>query len=265
MLTEDEPTPTAGAIATEAAQEGKDSKSRHYIVGGIIGVAVFASLFLVSWGYAWFQRGEQVKAGEVVVTDVTAACKDKQLAAQMDAQVPGICDTADKAAEVITEGPQGKQGNEGQKGDKGDQGPGPTSAQVNKAVSLYCANDRCIGKPTAAQVLAAVTILCADGSCNGEDGEDSQVPGPQGERGPAPTPEQMLATVTEYCADGKCKGEKGDKGDQGEPGTPAYPFSFKYTVPGNPPLQEDKTYLVTCTTPGVECEVTEVTEEPQQP
>lgn len=248
MLTDDDSTPTQQELATEAAQEGKDSKTRHLIFWGGIGLIVFILLTLASWGYIWWS---QVQAGSNLANQVTAACKDGTLAPKDD-----LCTQAKIVEKVVEEGPPGPPGGTGEKGEKGDtgeQGPGPTAAQVNQAVATWCGGGRCVGKPTTAQVLAAVSTICAGGNCDGTDGQDGQngIDGTNGEPGTDgqnASPEQIAAAVADYCANDRCKGEKGDKGEQG---TSAYPFSFEFVIPSRNPVNPDRSYLCTMTEPGV--------------
>lgn len=255
MLTDDESTPTQQELATEAAQEGKDSKTRHLILWGGIALVVFIVLSLGSWGYIWYM---QVQAGSNLASQVTVACKDGTLSPTDD-----LCTQAKVVEKVVEEGPPGPGGAEGQKGEKGDtgeRGPGPTAAQVNQAVATWCSGGRCIGKPTTAQVLAAVATICAGGTCDGTDGTNGEN-GDPGVDGQNATPEQIATAVAAYCADDNCRGAKGDKGDKGEPGTSAYPFSFTFTIPSRNPVEPDRTYECQMAEPGVaeECTLTEET------
>lgn len=258
MLTDDESTPTQQELASEAALEGKDSKTRHLILWGGLALVLFVVLSLASWGYIWYM---QVQAGSNLASQVTVACKDGTLAPKDD-----LCTQAKAVEKVVEEGPPGPVGGEGQqgkKGDTGERGPGPTAAQVNQAVATWCSGGRCIGKPTTAQVLAAVTTICANGACDGPPGTDGTngTDGNDGVDGQNATPEQIATAVAAYCADDNCRGAKGDKGDKGEPGTSAYPFSFTFTIPSRNPINPDRTYECQMTEPGTveECILTEET------
>lgn len=182
----------------------------------------------------------------------------------------GLCG---KAKEIIQEPIAGLPG------EQGEQGPPPSDDQVQRAVSLYCSTGVCRGPsgpggipgvpgrpgvngqpPTPAQVAAAVSAFCnARGECRGPEGTEGDKGDPgdqgtQGERGPGPTDAQVLGAVQSYCGaeSQPCKGDKGDKGDPGSSikgdkgdsgmnGTDAVPFTFKFTIPANPPFSPDET------------------------
>lgn len=251
-------------LVEQAAIDGKDKRTRHLIVALV--VLILISVSTTAWAlYSWAQdQAEQTQAGAAVVSDVKAACADPALKKQLEKVVSGACATADKAAAVISEGPQGK---------TGEQGPPPTAAQVLSAVSIYCSGGACTPSgPTQSQVNAAVATFCSGGACEGKPGATvtgppgatvtgppgatvTGPPGATGEQGPGPSDEQVASAVAAYCNTNNCKGADGAKG---EPGESAFPFFFQVTVPGSPPLQEDTTYLYECTTPGGECARTEV-------
>jgi hypothetical protein len=257
--TPSETTETKGDILEESADKGKDPRSRHWIAGLSIALAIM--VLFTGWAlHGWAeeknkevaQKDKQVKAGATVVSNVRAACADPALKKQLEEVVSGACASADKAAKAIDEPSPGAKGDPGE---QGDQGPPPTASQVLAAVSTYCAKGACAPKgPTQAQVNAAVTAYCSGGVCNGEPGSDATgVPGPEGAQGPPPSDEQIAAAVATYCANGNCRGKDGEdgaKGDKGDPGDDARPFEFTFTVG----LQ---TYNVVCEKGQQECTVTE--------
>lgn len=129
----------------------------------------------------------------------------------------------------------------GRQGETGPAGPGPSTAQVENAVTDYCAaHSGCANGPTKAQVAAAVLTYCTSkDDCQGDTGPAGQrglpgatgatgkpgasgSPGASGEPGRAPTTDEISDAVAAYCADGACRGPKGDTGDTG-PAGPAGP------------------------------------------
>lgn len=143
---------------------------------------------------------------------------------------------------VITlPGVPGKNGTNGSNGSNGVQGPGPSRAQVQRAVDAFCANQACQGEAgvpghsvTSAQVAEAVATYCnANGKCEGPTGQSGQAgqagsegatgpTGATGAQGPGPTGDQIAAAVANFCANGNCDGPKGDKGDTGSLGSGPY-------------------------------------------
>lgn len=117
-------------------------------------------------------------------------------------------------ADNACDGPQGEAGTDGEIGEQGIQGdPGRP--------------------PTEEEIAIAVAQFCSENNCDG----------PQG---PGPTSEQIAQAVSEYCANDNCKGEPGTNGadgDKGEPGEDAIPFTFKFTIPANPPFTTEQTYV----------------------
>jgi hypothetical protein len=125
---------------------------------------------------------------------------------------------------ILKRGPRGIQGG------TGPRGRGPSPAEVQNAVSRYCAVARCGSGPTAQQVAAAVNAFCDVGRCRGpagspgRDGQDALTPsetsqaveayckehdecrgpagsdGGPGPQGPGPTDEQVQAAVNAYCS-----------------------------------------------------------------
>lgn len=73
----------------------------------------------------------------------------------------------------------------GEQGERGEQGPGPTAAQIADAVTLFCAEDRCVGPtgPAGAEGPAGATGNTGSPGAAGEPGSDGP-PGPQGAPGP---------------------------------------------------------------------------------
>jgi hypothetical protein len=146
----------------------------------------------------------------------------------------------------------------GERGPMGPVGPGPSAAEVQSAVAVYCQSGRCDGRdPTTSQVAAAVAAYCdSRGECrglaggdgqNGADGRDG-ADGQDGADAPPPTQAQVDAAVARYCdASGGCRGPKGDRGEPGNDGTDAVPFTFRFTVQVNP--VQSTTYTCTVTAP----------------
>jgi hypothetical protein len=171
--------------------------------------------------------------------------------------------TPDDLPEVIPGPP-------GQRGPMGPVGPGPSAAEIQSAVAVYCQSGRCDGRdPTTGQVAAAVAAYCdRRGECrgprgapgqDGQDGEDG-APGADGRDGadgadaPPPTQAQVDAAVARYCdANGGCRGPKGDRGEPGDDGTDAVPFTFRFTVQVNPVQQQTYTCTVTAPDQTVTC------------
>ena len=251
-------------LVEESAVEGKDKRTRHIII--VLVAFLAASVALLVWSiFQWAgDQQKQVEATSGVVDNVVSACADKNAKAQL-AKLGIECGEATKAAEVITQGQQGEQG---------EPGPPPTAAQVLNAVQAYCSGGACTPSgPTQGQVDAAVARYCNGDNCTGPKGDqgepgddatgeagekgDKGDAGEPGAQGPGPTDEQIAAAVATYCEGGNCKGEPGEPGASGEPGEDAYPFVFRVTVPGTPPLQEDRTYVFTWSTKGEECVRTE--------
>jgi len=126
---------------------------------------------------------------------------------------------------------------------------------------------------------AAVATFCANGACRGKDGADA----------PPVTEQQLAATLAAYCEERNgCIGQRGETGASGndgrgitsvtrnettgvvtvnytsgdpdtfivKDGTPgvdgkdAFPFTFSFTIPANPPVEpEARTYTCTVHTP----------------
>lgn len=159
--------------------------------------------------------------------------------------------------------PSAERGRQGETGATGATGPGPTTAQVENAVTAYCADHSgCKGGPTQAQVAAAVVSYCKGDNCvgatgpsgspgaaitgpsgaSGEPGKDAT--GVQGPQGPGPTADQVADAVNAYCANGACRGPKGDTGDTG----PAGPAGKDATgAPGKDGKDAPKIDSGTCT------------------
>jgi hypothetical protein len=121
----------------------------------------------------------------------------------------------------------------GAKGDTGNTGAGPTQAEVQAAVALFCASGACGQPPTAAQVAQAVATYCGGANgCKGSDGTPG-APGASGAPGAAgqnATPDQIAAAVASYCAANSCQGATGPTGPPGPNGLGVGGFTF--TVPG---------------------------------
>ena len=112
-------------------------------------------------------------------------------------------------------------------GPRGSRGPGPSTAQIEDAVTSYCAvHFGCVGTPSRAQVAAAVRAYCAAGACRGKTGTGatgaagpSGAAGASGQPGRPPTTEEIADAVLAYCAGhGECTGPAGPKGDTGSAG-----------------------------------------------
>lgn len=122
--------------------------------------------------------------------------------------------------------PKLERGEQGIPGVPGATGPGPTTAQVQQAVTDYCdAHGDCKGGPTQAQVAAAVLTYCKGDKCvgpagpTGPAGEDATgKPGASGAPGRAPTADEISDAVAAYCSTGVCRGPKGDTGPAGPAG-----------------------------------------------
>lgn len=152
-------------------------------------------------------------------------------------------------------------------------GKTPTKAELqplaSAAVATFCANGACRGKDgtdapavTEAQLGNTLAAYCQTrNGCVGGDGKDgadgndgagikdvSTVEGPDGVK------------VTMTFTDGRDPVSFTVlNGKQGEPGTPAFPFTFKFVVPGPLPTDPGTTYSCTVrnsTDPGT-CEVVE--------
>jgi len=143
----------------------------------------------------------------------------------------------------------GKNPVKGPQGLPGATGPGPTSAQVNDAVALYCATTG-VCSPSEADVALAVSRYCnSRGECQGPKGPEGPagidgtdglngtdgLPGDVGPAGPGPTDAQVLAAVADYCAlHGGCQGpagQDGTNGTDGQDGT-VVPGDYQCTVDG---------------------------------
>jgi hypothetical protein len=169
--------------------------------------------------------------------------------------------------------PQVVPGPPGERGPSGPPGPGPSAAEVQSAVAVYCQSGRCDGNdPTTSQVAAVVAAYCdrrgecrgpagapgqdgADGrdGVDGEDGTDG-TDGQDGADAPPPTQAQVDAAVARYCdANGGCRGPKGDRGQPGDDGADAVPFTFRFTVQVNPVQQQTYTCTVTAPDQTVTC------------
>jgi type II secretory pathway pseudopilin PulG len=121
----------------------------------------------------------------------------------------------------------GKHPVKGPQGLPGATGPGPTSAQVNDAVALYCASTG-VCSPSEADVALAVSRYCNNrGECKGPEGTAGTdgtngtdgLPGETGATGPPPTDAQILDAVTTYCSiHAGCQGPAGQDGTNGTDG-----------------------------------------------
>lgn len=105
----------------------------------------------------------------------------------------------------------------------------------------------------------------ADGA-DGADGEDG-LPGINGINGlpglsayDTAVQQGFQGTVDEWLAS-----LRGPAGKDGPAGKSAWPFRFKLVIPGGSPVEEDRTYLVECVTPGESCKVTDQTPAPPVP
>lgn len=125
---------------------------------------------------------------------------------------------------VPVAGPPGEVGTAGQ---QGEQGPGPTLAQVQSAVALYCAGGACRGTsgadgdaPSPSQVAVAVSTYCnANGECRGSSGADGR-DGVDGKDATPPSDAQVANAVAAYCTGDKCRGGPGADGKDGKDGAP---------------------------------------------
>ena len=127
--------------------------------------------------------------------------------------VPAVDDQAPEI-QIPIPGPSGAPG------ETGDRGPGPTNSQVLAALGQFCEVNDCRPSPTISQVAAAISDFCAEGECRGpegERGENSEVPGPQGDPGRPPTSEEIATAVAAYCTAGSCRGEDGEDGEDAPP------------------------------------------------
>jgi len=109
----------------------------------------------------------------------------------------------------------------GATGPAGPQGPGPTAAQVEAAVAIYCADQGKPCRPTMAQVAQALADYCAQTDCVGDDGANG-VDGQNGEPGRPPTADEIFAALVAYCEiqpNGTCVGPAGKDGANGENAT----------------------------------------------
>lgn len=187
------------------------------------------------------------KAGINLAQQLDKACDDPALRAKY----PVLCDRAKQVA-AASPGAAGAQGLPGPPGPSGANGRPPTTAEINQAVTLYCAaHAGCAGTPSQAQVLAAVTAYCAGDRCRGPQGSQgatgspgaavtgppgpsgasggpgpsgppgATVTGPAGPPGPGPTVQQIADAVAAWCsAHGGCAGPAGPSGEAGPAGPP---------------------------------------------
>lgn len=208
----------------------------------LVGLLSLLAISLVATGVAvWYaldQRERAAQAGLTLAERIQAAC-EAPFEERPDAVIedPGLCDDADQvvkdAPDAIVAGPRGSRGAQGPEGPAGPQGnPGRTSPRGPAGEDGDNGTDGRNGP-------AGEDGTNGDPGMDGADGATGPVgpTGPQGEQG-AVGPQ----------------GERGEPGVQGEPGQSAYPFTFTFTIPAAPPIQEDRTYAVTCRPDG--CTVT---------
>jgi hypothetical protein len=108
----------------------------------------------------------------------------------------------------------------GPAGQEGPPGPGPSAAEVQQAVDLYCSGGICNGHgPSRSEVAAAVVTYCnVRGDCQGPKG-GTGAPGDIGATGPGPSDPQVASAVAGYCdAHNQCQGPSGSDGSNGTDG-----------------------------------------------
>lgn len=225
-----------------------------------VSVAVVAGLiiYLAVWGSGESNAKDQANAGKSqaqsetvdLATQVQTICKAGGApAAKLNAN--GLCG---QTKQIVEQGPKGDEGDmgpggpagpKGEKGDKGDPGASPPC--------LLQAN-RCVGS-------AGVQGIPGVPGPPGPAGKDSTVAGPMGPEGPrgpegqegkqGPAGESVRGEQGEPGKSFDCKGIEVPKdGKPSEcPGTPAFPFVFKFVVPGALPADPGRTYTCTITEP----------------
>jgi hypothetical protein len=228
-------------IVREAALEGRDSKTRRWLL--ILGILLFfAVVVMVIGGWAlWDAKQQQVNAGAEAVSNVTAACENQGAKEQL-ANLGIDCGAALKAEETINEGPAGPPGATGEKGEKGDKGetgaqgpPGPQGSTGPKGEKGDTGEQGDEG----------------DTGASGADGSEG-LQGPMGPQG-SPGPQGPQGEKGET-------GATGPQGPEGSPGANTYPFTFQFTIPGNGlPNDPDRTFQCEMTEPGVIEECAEIT------
>lgn len=240
--------------STHAAHARTAAGRRLLFVLAGVGVALLLLAGAIFY-HAYTNTRDQAESGTALASQVQAACADPS---ERKSLPSGFCSSADRVVEdaerigIPVQGDPGPQGEQGPQGDTGEQGPPPSQGAVLAAVALYCNEGLCDGKdgkdPSAEQVAQAVATYCdVNGKCRGDAGEDSEVPGPQG---PPPTPEQITAAVAEFCGESNCDGPAGPSGPSGPAGVDgldAVPFQFTFTIPGDNPVEPDRTYTIRCT------------------
>lgn len=211
----------------EAKQESlqiKDRKGRSLMILLLALLLLLLAVSATSAIIVYRATLDSAQQGQGLAQQVQAACADP---ARSTEDFGSLCA---EAQEVVDDAPEAVKGDPGPQGDTGDPGPagapgpGPSSAQVSRAVAAYCSDNECGTRPTANQVVQAVANYCdANGQCRGPQGQTGikgadgapGAAGQDGAEGPGPSGEAIAAAVINYC-----EAHNGCMGPEGNPGTP---------------------------------------------
>lgn len=217
-------------IISESVSDAKEETRSSRFIFLLLGV--IAILLLIISGLLFFsaysEQKDEADSGQAFASGYLAACEDPEDSRTLPKD---FCEDAEAVLEGGTKvepvpGPPGKDGEDGLDGENGLDGedgqdgkngpPGPR------------------GGPGA----------------DGDDGTDGQ----NGPTGPTGTPglsayqvavaNGFAGTVSEWL-----NSLVGANGADGQDGRSAFPFTFVFTVPGDNPIEPDRTYTVTCEGP----------------
>jgi hypothetical protein len=198
-----------------------------------------AALLLVLLIAAWGRAVNRTLNQRLTVSDADRVARGEVID-QLANQVKLLCGDRPNCAPVVERARDVPAPAVGERGQQGERGPGPTEEQVRAAVTAYLtANPPLPGRPpTDAEIDAAVSAFCATrNDCAGPAGaagprgeQGDSVVGPEGPRGPAgadATDAQVATAVEAFCAiRNGCIGPQGPIGSPG-PAPVSWTFTFR--------------------------------------
>lgn len=258
---------TQSKIVEDASKAKNKTGRRYTALLAVLTMCIFFMTGYVAYNIYNMFKNQADSATQLAqeVRDLCAVANPEELDTLGD-----LCPKADKVVESApnsvevpspSPGRPGEPGEPGPQGEQGPPGPGPTSEQVSRAVSMYCANNKCRGPaPSATVIAAAVSTYCNNrNECVGDEGVKGEQgitgekgeQGPQGIQGPPPSAEQIKSAVNTYCSNhNNCQGPKGEQGPTGVVQTETVGCEsrggFQIDSIDTEYLPETKTIRVTC-------------------